>query len=83
MEKLICYCFEYTESDIEADILINKKSTILEKIKAGKRAGACECNIKNPKGKWCLSDVHRAVNTIIQKQEIQPTIDIPSMLGSL
>ena len=51
MENLICYCFKYTESDIEADILKNQKSTIEDKIKAEKRAGVCECNIKNPKGK--------------------------------
>ena len=79
MENLICYCFKYTESDIEADILKNKKSTIEDKIKAGKKAGTCECNIKNPKGKWCLGDVHRVVNKIMQKQKIQPTINIPSI----
>ncbi len=51
MEKLICYCFNYTESNVEADILKNKKSTIEERIKAEKKAGACECTIKNPTGK--------------------------------
>jgi len=51
MENLICYCLKYTVSDIEADILMNKKSTIEDKIKAEKRAGACECSMKNPKGR--------------------------------
>ena len=50
MSDLICYCFTYTESDIKADILKNKKSTILERIKAEKKADTCECNSKNPKG---------------------------------
>ncbi len=48
---LICYCFNYTESDIEADILENRKSTIEVRIKAEKKAGACECATKNPSGK--------------------------------
>jgi len=51
MNDLICYCFIYTESDIKADILKNKKSTILERINAQKKADACECTAKNPKGR--------------------------------
>jgi len=50
-ENLICYCFNYTESDIIADILKNRQSTIEERIKAEKKAGACECASKNPSGK--------------------------------
>ena len=50
-EKLICYCFNYTESDIETDILENRKSTIDDRIKAEKNAGACDCVTKNPSGK--------------------------------
>lgn len=50
-KDLICYCFNYTESDIVADILENRISTIEERIKAEKRAGACECATKNPSGK--------------------------------
>jgi len=49
--NLICYCFNYTEADIESDILENRKSTIEERIKAEKRAGVCECVTKNPSGK--------------------------------
>jgi len=48
---LICYCFSYSEADIETDILANRKSTIEERIKAEKKAGACECATKNPSGK--------------------------------
>jgi hypothetical protein len=50
-KDLICYCFNYTESDIEADIHKNRKSSIEERIKAEKKAGACECATKNPSGK--------------------------------
>ncbi len=51
VKDLICYCFNYTESDIEADILENRTSTIEERIRALKKAGACECATKNPSGK--------------------------------
>ncbi len=49
--KLVCYCFNYSESDLETDIRKNGKSTIEEKIKAEKNAGSCGCATKNPSGK--------------------------------
>ena len=51
MENLICYCFDYTASDIERDIIENQKSTIMEKILAAKKEGGCDCAVKNPKGR--------------------------------
>ena len=50
-ERYICYCFQYTEADIEKDILANRRSTIEEKIKSEKLAGACQCANKNPSGR--------------------------------
>lgn len=50
MDKLICYCFNYTESDIEKDLLGHGTSTIAERIKAEKRSGGCHCRTKNPEG---------------------------------
>lgn len=51
MDDLVCYCFGYTESDIEEDVRLNGNSTILEKILSEKKAGACQCSVKNPKGR--------------------------------
>ena len=52
MAKLICYCFGYSESDIEQDVKEhNGQSTILEKIKASKQGGLCRCHETNPTGK--------------------------------
>ena len=51
MEELICYCFNYTFSDIESDVKENVKSTIEERIAFEKKAGGCQCETKNPKGK--------------------------------
>jgi hypothetical protein len=47
--KTICYCYGYTESDILDDVLKNRgRSTIAEKIVEAKKAGACQCDVKNP-----------------------------------
>lgn len=51
MEELICYCFNYTFSDIESDVKENGKSTIEERIASEKKAGGCQCETKNPKGR--------------------------------
>jgi len=51
MEELICYCFKYTASDIEKDVRLNGKSTIMEKILSEKKDANCQCAIKNPKGR--------------------------------
>lgn len=51
MEELVCYCFNHTASDIERDVRLNGNSTILEKILSEKKAGACLCAVKNPKGR--------------------------------
>ena len=51
MDEAICYCFQYTVDDIQNDYKKNGKSLILEKIKAEKKQGGCDCANKNPKGK--------------------------------
>ncbi|MBU0673399.1 MAG: hypothetical protein KJ950_01995 [Proteobacteria bacterium] len=51
MTKKICYCFGYTTADIEQDLLTHGESRILATVIASKKAGACECATKNPKGR--------------------------------
>ena len=51
LSNLICYCFEYTRQDIEADCKKNGRSLIMEKIQAEKKFGNCQCATKNPKGR--------------------------------
>ena len=52
MDKLVCYCFDYTTSDIKKDVLDNGgRSTIMEEIVAEKKAGNCQCATKNPKAR--------------------------------
>lgn len=51
MNDLICYCFGYTATDIAKDVMENGKSTIMDRILSEKKAGGCQCAIKNPKGR--------------------------------
>ena len=51
MDELVCYCFQYSKHDIEQDVRQHAGvSTILERIMAEKKKGACQCSLKNPKG---------------------------------
>jgi hypothetical protein len=49
--ELVCYCFEYTAEDIRRDYQTHGHSTILDRIKAEKQLGNCQCGAKNPKGR--------------------------------
>jgi hypothetical protein len=51
MGQQICFCFGYSESDLEQDVREHGTSLIMEKIVAAKKAGGCQCEIKNPKGR--------------------------------
>jgi hypothetical protein len=51
MAEFICYCFEYTESDIVNEVVKNHgRSLILEKIIEARKNGTCQCDTKNPRG---------------------------------
>lgn len=51
MRDLVCFCFGYTASDIERDVVENNKSTIVDRIVSEKKAGGCQCAARNPKGR--------------------------------
>ena len=67
-DDLVCHCFQYTRKDIENDFDNNGKSLIYEKIALEKRGGGCDCALKNPRGKRCLSDVHQVVESFKKKR---------------
>jgi len=47
----VCYCFQFTREDIERDISMNGRSTIMERIMSEKKAGGCDCATQNPTGR--------------------------------
>jgi len=50
-EDVVCFCFGHTRQDIEEDYRSNGQSMILAKIMSAKKAGGCQCAVKNPKGR--------------------------------
>ena len=50
-DDLVCFCFEYTRTDIEQDYLQNGQSLIMAKILAEKKASGCDCAKNHPKGR--------------------------------
>lgn len=66
---LVCFCFEYTKKDIEEDFKNHRYSKILEKIQTEKKNKGCNCEVKNPKGKWCIFDVRQVVEKIKKKTD--------------
>lgn len=57
----LCYCFDYSRADIRRDIAELGRTNIPDEIKAGIQGGLCACEVKNPSGSCCLSDITRAV----------------------
>lgn len=50
-QNLICYCFNYTATDIKNDFKENGHSTIMARIMLEKKNGGCHCESTNPKGR--------------------------------
>jgi len=50
-DDVICFCFGHTRRGIEEDCSAHGQSAILLSIMDDKKAGRCECAVKNPKGR--------------------------------
>lgn len=58
----VCYCFGYAVQAIVEDVVRNNgKTNIPAEITAQVKAGNCFCEITNPQGSCCLSNVSQAV----------------------
>lgn len=60
----ICYCFCYSPATIRAELLAIGRSTVIEAIEAGIKAGQCACEIRNPQGSCCLGNVSAVVKQL-------------------
>lgn len=57
----VCYCFDHTVEEIEADVAATGTSPIAESITAKCRQGLDRCEETNPQGSCCLGNVRRAL----------------------
>jgi copper chaperone CopZ len=60
-KRLVCFCFEHSVAELEADVAANGMSTIQASIKAACTAGQDDCKRKNPQGRCCLGNVGHVV----------------------
>lgn len=56
---LVCYCFGVTERMIQEEIERTGQSTASSRIRTEVKAGNCRCEVENPSGRCCLSEVNR------------------------
>lgn len=63
----VCYCFDFTLTDLHNDLSTRGKTDIPERITEEIRAGHCACEVKNPEGSCCLGNVRDAVNRILSE----------------
>lgn len=51
--SLVCYCFDWTREALE-EALSSERDPVAE-VEAGVRAKRCACDLRNPRGRCCLS----------------------------
>jgi len=71
--RLVCYCFNHTVEDIEADVAQTGTSDIPDEITKQCRAGLDRCEVTNPQGSCCLGNVRKALTEAQAKFGEVPT----------
>ncbi len=59
----VCYCFQYTIGEIR-NASSETRSAILDDINAGIQADQCACDLRNPQGSCCLSNVRGLIKQL-------------------
>ena len=68
----VCYCFGHTPASIRAEIEATGKSTVVDDVNTGIKAGQCACEVRNPQGSCCLGNVRAVV------KEITLAVNVPA-----
>lgn len=61
---LLCYCFLLRREDIVRELATRGTTTAFEIIQKEVKAGNCACQVRNPSGGCCLSEVRQAIKEI-------------------
>jgi len=65
----VCYCFEHSKESMRKEYKKTGEVFTLEQIKENMENRLCKCEVNNPKGKCCMSDVKKAIDEI-KKEEL-------------
>jgi hypothetical protein len=60
-DVFVCYCYRHTPGSIRAELVQRGETDVVARITAGTKAGTCACDIRNPQGSCCLSNVGEVV----------------------
>ncbi|AFY70466.1 BFD domain protein (2Fe-2S)-binding domain protein [Thalassoporum mexicanum PCC 7367] len=67
-ETPVCYCFGWSRDRIKQTIQqTGKANTVEELILAHIKAKRCGCEVNNPQGRCCLSDIRKVVEQVCHK----------------
>lgn len=79
----LCYCFGFTVTDLVSDIAKRGETQIPASITAEVRARHCACEVRNPQGTCCISEVSRALREIRSHADVLEDSDgVAFRLGS-
>ena len=65
-KSTICYCFNWTKDMIINDFKKYGKCDVIDDIKNRIKEFGCFCEVKNPSGKCCLSDIKNFIDENLQ-----------------
>lgn len=74
----ICYCFEHTAEEIEAEVSVTGTSKIADDITDKCREGLQRCEQTNPQGSCCLGNVRQAVKAATARRTGAATTGLAS-----
>ncbi len=63
-DVFVCYCFRHSPGSIRAELASTGRSNVVASVTAGIQAGQCACDVRNPQGSCCLSNVRAAVQRL-------------------
>lgn len=69
--RSVCCCFGENEADIRKEVERTGASDAVARVRAHIKAGRCACEVRNPRGVCCLSDVTEAVKRVAAARVVE------------
>jgi hypothetical protein len=68
--RTFCYCFGENEADIAREIDQTGQSGAVQRVRSHIAAKRCACEVRNPRGACCLSDLQAAVERLRRERAV-------------
>ncbi len=73
--RVVCYCFDHTIEEIEAEVVATGTSTIADAIGEKCKQGLDRCEETNPQGSCCLGNVRAVVKNLLDTSPLVKQAD--------